>query len=320
MISLSALRGKLFYGGLCALLAFIMALFLSAPARYAECVLDGISLWAAAVLPAAFPFLFLTALFTGLPPFAAFADRIARPTGALFRVSGAGGAAALLAALSGYPVGARTLFDLAQSGRSPKEERFRLACLVTTSGPAFLVGTVGSLMFGSPKAGCVLIVSHLAAVFLVAFLLGRFAPRPAAAPPLAKTPAGLYDAVYNAVISILCVGGFIALFSCFGQMLADLGLFRALAPLFGDYTEGILRGMLEMTAGCAALAPLHTPLSLALSCALVTFGGACVLCQQLAYLNRVGVKTMPFVAVKAVQAAAAFGICYLLALLFPVLA
>ncbi len=292
---------------------FSIAVFLSAPRKYAKSVMDGISLWAVSVLPATFPFLFLTALLTALPPFAAFARKISPCAEKLFRVSGAGAGAALLASVSGYPVGARLFYDLKTKGRIAKSESLRLACLVTTSGPPFLVGTVGSMMYGSAKAGWILLFAHLLAVWSVCFFLRFFSKSAPKAPPpsLKPNPDLLYDSLWNAVVSVLCVGGFIALFYCFGEMLASLGLFR----LFGGslYAEGALKGLLEMTTGCNALSKIQSPLSLAISCSLVTFGGLCVLCQQLSYLTRAGVPPLPFIGIKLLQAAIAFCLCFLFA-------
>ncbi len=294
--------------GVAFLLLAVMAIFLTDPVRYAKSVLGGISLWATCVLPATFPFLFLTALLTGLPAFAAFSRKFSSAAGKLFRISGAGGGIALLAALSGYPVGAKMICEAEKEGRLARGETFRLACLATTSGPMFLVGTVGALLYENAAAGWAMLFSHLAAVWLVAFAMRFFAaPVSARFLPQKTNPTLLYDSLYSAVISILCVGGLIALFSCFGEMLGDLGLFRI--PLFGNYTEGILRGLLEMTNGCAALAAYKTPLSCALSCGLVTFGGMCVLCQQAAFLTRAGVKTLPFLGIKLLQAVLAFLLC-----------
>ena len=294
-----------------------IALFLSNPAKFSKSILKGIDLWAVSVLPATFPFLFLTALVTALPPFLALTRKISPIFERLFRVSGAGAGVAVLASLSGYPVGARLFFDLKQSGRIAKKENFRLACLVTTSGPPFLVGTVGALMFGSAKAGWILLLSHLLAIYIVCILLGLFGKKENFAPPLPQSnpnPNLLYDTLWNAVVSVLCVGGLIALFYCFGDMLGALGVFSAFGG--NPFTEGILRGLLEMTTGCSILSKIGTPLALAFSCALVTFGGFCVLFQQLAYLTRAEVKTLPFLAVKLLQAALAFALCLLFCTLF----
>ena len=72
-----------------------------------------------------------------------------------------------------------------------------------------------------------------------------------------------------------------------------------------------------MTAGCGALAKIGSPLAVALSAFLVTFGGSCVLMQQLIFLRLAKVKTLPFLGVKLLQGlaagAAALGLMYLIA-------
>lgn len=305
---------------------FAMTVFLVFPARYSQSVREGISLWAVSVLPATFPFLFLTAFLSKQRGFTLAASRLSPVTGKLFRVSGAGGFIAVMSALSGYPVGARMILDFYERKAISERETFRLACLCSTSGPMFLVGTVGCSMYNSAKAGWILLSSHLAAVWTVCFFL-RFTAkkRPPLPPPVRSPESGnaMYDSLYQSVVSILCVGGFIALFYAFGQMLSDLGFFAGITAVFGGtpfapYAEAFLRGLLEMTTGCALLAGEVTPVSLALSCFLVTFGGVCVLCQQTAYLSRANVKTLPFLGIKTVQATISALLCYAFATVFCV--
>ncbi|MDE6274530.1 MAG: hypothetical protein K2L87_05735 [Clostridiales bacterium] len=305
-----------------ALILIAFAVFLSEPARYSESVLKGISLWAVSVLPATFPLLFLTALITSRRAFTKLSGKISPLTQKLFRVSGAGGSVAVLAALSGYPVGARTLLDLYEKSPYDKSEAFRLACLASTSGPSFLVGVVGSMMFESAKAGWIMLFSHLFAIYIVCFVL-RFTAhsRPIAGGVLPVRQDGtLFDKIWSSVVSVLCVGGLIALFYCFADMLANLGLF-SFTSVFGEnalYAEGVLRGLMEMTTGCAALSEVKTPLAVALACFLVTFGGLCVIMQQLSFLSRTGVRSAPFIAVKFLQGLLAGAICFLLMTLFGI--
>ncbi len=288
------------------LIAAAMAFFLADPARYANCVREGVSLWAVSVLPAIFPFLFLTALFTKTPLFAALSRCLEKPAAALFRVSGAGASAAVLAAVSGYPVGARTVCDLAGGGHL--EEKFRLACLATTSGPMFLVGVVGSAMAGSAAVGWLLLLCHFSGVWTVSFFLRFTGKKVTPIPQKLQILGG--DELQRAVLSILCVGGSIALFSAFGQMACDL-----LPEGAPTAVVALVRGLMEMTTGCALLAPIGTPASLAGCCFFVTFGGACVLLQQAGYLRRAGVNLAPFIAVKLMQGVVAGALCYGLALL-----
>lgn len=297
-------------GALPVLLAFVM--FLAAPAKYAQSVREGVSLWAVSVLPAAFPFLFLTAMLSRTKLFGGATRALSPFAGKTFRVSGAGGCIFLLSVLSGYPVGAKTVLDCRERGLLGEGEVFRLACLCSTTGPTFLVGVVGAAMLNRPALGWLLFLAHLLGVAAVCFLL-RF---PAKKKPLRRSPfsvennGAFYDGLYSSVISVLCVGGAIALFACFGEMVSDLLRLPA-----GGAAEAIVRGLVEMTTGCKLLCAEITPARLALCCFFVTFGGACVLCQQFAYLLRAGVKPLPFIAVKLAQGALSALLCYLFSLL-----
>lgn len=313
-----------------AAVAAVLILTIAAPQRYSAACLSGIALWAKAVLPALFPFFVLTAVLTRLGAANASA-RLLAPLARKFRLPGIAAYCFLLSALSGYPVGSRLVADLTEGGALPKESAARVAVLCSTSGPMFLVGSVGGAMFQSAAAGAVLLASHILGILAVCLLALPFARKPVrerrqnVLPTAAKADDVLRESVHGAVISILCVGGTIALFYVFVQALADVGalglLARPLARLLRPFgaeqlADGFVSGLLEATRGCAALAGAGGALALPLCAFLVTFGGACILAQQLGYLRRAGVGSGFFVACKALQGAAAFAICLGLSALF----
>lgn len=296
------------------LLVLFAAVFLSSPARFGQSVLNGLMLWLTAIVPTALPLLVVLSLMVRSPAFLSLTRRLSPFAEKLFRIPGAGAGAMLLSLLSGYPAGARTVAELASEGRLQKGDVFYTACLASTSGPAFCLGAAAA-MFGSPAAGMVLFGSHLLAVWSAGFLLPRLTRHKAepAPPPLPKAREPFSALLISAVQAVLSVGALIALFFCLKEM-----LFSILPPLSG-YGEGVLSGLLEVTAGVSALANLKTPLSLALAAAEVSFGGLCVNCQQLSFLAGTGVKMLPFLLVKCAHGLLAFAICYPLALLvFPV--
>ena len=296
------------------LLVLFAAVFLSSPARFGQSVLNGLMLWLSAIVPTALPLLVVLSLMVRSPAFFAVTKRLSPFAEKLFRIPGAGAGAMLLSLLSGYPAGARTVAELASDGRLQKGDVFYTACLASTSGPAFCLGAAAA-MFGSSAAGIVLFGSHLLAVWSVGLLLPRLTRHKAepAPPPLPKAREPFSALLISAVQAVLSVGALIALFFCINEM-----LFSLLPPLSG-YGEGILSGLLEVTAGVSALAKLKTPLSLALAAAEVSFGGLCVNAQQLSFLAGTGVKMLPFLLVKCAHGLLAFAFCYPLALLvFPV--
>ena len=219
---------------LLALAAFIS--FLLFPARYAERVLEGISLWAISVLPVTLPFLFLTLLLSRMPAFARVSRKLSPAFAKCFRVSGAGGCAAVLSVLSGYPAGARAVLDLWERGCLAREERLRAACLATTSGPAFLAGTLGAI--AGSAVGWLLFAAHLAGVWSVSFLLGRRAEPPAAVPP----PAQAQVQTGSAVTESLSAAVLAAIWLVFGLLEAAFqGPFTLWLPVrLGQLLGGVL--------------------------------------------------------------------------------
>ena len=300
--------------------AAVLALMIASPQRYADACMRGIALWAGAVLPALLPFFILTTLLTGLGAAQKLAKLFA-PLAKKLRMPAAAAYCFLIAALSGYPVGARVASELHKQGVLPAEAMPRVSVLCSTSGPMFVIGSVGGVMFGSAAAGALLYASHIAGTLLVCLCAMPFAkklPPRDLAPPVQNTDGLLRESVHAAVISVLCVGGFIALFCVLTQALNDarlLGvptaLFAKLLSPFGAQgaAQGVAAGLLECTQGCAAIAADGSALALPLCAFSITFGGASILAQQLAYLRPCGVRARFLIPFKGLQGLAAFGIC-----------
>ena len=294
----------------------LIVLLAVSPARYAAACLEGVSLWAKAVLPSLFPFLIFTALLTKLGA----AERLAKKLAPLTRRCKLPGIAAycfLMSILSGYPVGSRIIADLAKNGAIDARQAARMSVLCSTSGPMFLVGSVGGAMFKDSRAGALLFASHLIAVLLVCLAFVPFLRKlPENDSPARQANADniLYDSVHSAVISILCIGGFIAAFYVVSLALSDLYVLWLPEKFLGlffppEIAAGLCAGLLEATHGCAMLAASENFFALPAAAFSVTFGGACILCQQLSYLKQAGVKTGRFIGIKALQGIAAFLLC-----------
>lgn len=317
--------------------AALLLLLVLRPQRYAAACAEGIALWAKVVLPALFPFLVLTAWIAR----SSMIVGLGRKLSPLLRRCGLPAASAgafLLSIVSGYPVGSRVVADLQRRGEIGRADAEKLSILCSTSGPMFILGSVGSAMFGGGKAGAVLLSAHLFGVLAVALPVLLFRKRSAAAEPSpspaaqrsaarairapqARAPSDtLGETVREAVLSVLCVGGFIALANvalCAAEDLLLLAPPHALAELclrpFGAQAcaEGIVYGLIEATRGCAALAAADAA-GLPFAAFAITFGGASILAQQLAFLRPVGVRAGRFIAVKAAQGCAAALFCALL--------
>ncbi len=309
------------------LLAFAVA-FALFPERYVPVCLDGITLWALNVLPAVFPFLFVTALLrqTG------GAERVSRVfspfSKALFGTGGEGGFCFFMSILSGYPVGASMVSGLKKDGLVTRDEAQILACACSTSGPLFVIGSVGAGMFENKKLGFLILAAHVLAVLLSGVLLhlfyrlrgnktGKEIKKEHQSANEEKKDFSLSDCVQNSVLSALAVGGCIAVFYVLAAMLADFKILYPLQwllnriPALSVCSEGLTKGLVEMTGGCLTLAGLSTPLAAPCCAFLITLGGASILFQQIAYLKSASLRLPAFLLVKLLQAVAAFFFCLL---------
>ena len=313
-----------------ALAAFaILVLLLTDPARYIESVKRGMLLFANNVLPSLFPFLFLTKLLTNVGA----CNRMTKffsPLMRLYRCPPAGGYVFLMSILSGYPVGAKVASDLYRQGALSTEDCKRVLSFSSTSGPFFVIGTVGTLMLGSVKAGWLMLAAHVLSSMLAGLLFCLVSkPAPAAhfAIPEAKGGDALSEAVYDSILSILNVGGFIALFYVLLDMLAAPHvLFPAqhlLGWLFGrlgadaSLAEPLCYGIVEITRGCSLAAATQSSLAAkaAVCTVVISFGGLSINAQALTYVKQCGVSAGTYLLQKCVHALLSVPIALLFCLL-----
>lgn len=288
---------------LTALFAVIAALFVYNPTRYMQSFFDGLSVWAYNVLPALFPFMVLTALASKLAPKA----RISA-TGKLFGVSCDGIFA--LNILCGYPIGAKALSESEADAAAVT----RACSFCSSASPIFVIATVGSKLLQNTAAALILFSSQIAALLLNGLLYKR-----------KKTcyvingaeknfkASDIGDSVTGSALSVISVGGLIALF----YMLSDM--IKSLLPTSVKDSAAVsfCIGLLEMTNGIIGISRQTDLLTATvLSSALLSFGGACVFFQCFAYLSRVGVKAADVVKMKITQSAIATIVCFLLCLIF----
>lgn len=315
------------FAELIALLALVFAaITLSADKTYNAAVIDGIRLWAAAVLPALFPYLVITSFISALRITGKITASLSPVTERLFNVNGAAGYALFISLMSGYPVGAKTVSDLKRANLIGRAESERAAALCSSSSPVFLIASVGNLTFNSPLFGLCLYLTHIISVFTVGFIFSFYKrkEKPLKTKSLALSASDnlLFDGVASAVSSVLIVGGIITLFYLLTEMLTGLGVMKILSGFFGLFTEnpalsnGLANGLFECTRGLKIIAGGGISFfTLPIAAAICGFGGISVIAQSVAYLKKAKIKTAPFLISKTLAAVVNFCIGLIFSLL-----
>ncbi len=308
---------------LCAVLCALVSM-ISASQQVMESCRYGLRLCAELILPSLFPFFVASNLLSrlGLPQI--LGRYLAPAAQRIYHISGAGATALLVGLCGGYPLGAAYLADLESAGQISKAEADRLLAFCNNSGPAFIVGAVGTGVFGSSMIGLQLYCVHIAAALTSGLL---FRPertwtlsascRPEQALPLSQA---IPEAVRQAVLSILNICGFVVCFTVFTGLLDTHGLFSLLAARLSaalgtslPWSRALLCGFLELGSGAGALRGLPaSPDNLALAAGLLGWGGLSVQFQSLSVLSESNINSALHVAGRLVSAVFSFVYAYLL--------
>ncbi|MCI8444174.1 MAG: sporulation integral membrane protein YlbJ [Clostridia bacterium] len=240
----------------------------------------------------------------------------------IFNVPGEGAFAFIMGLISGYPVGAKIATSFRQNNICTKEECERLLSFTNNSGPLFMIGTVGILMFKNTTIGVLLFVTHLFACLTVGILF-RFwkAKQVSPAFPTKANSSGnkqktvsfsnlgevLTESITSATSTVLLIGGFIVLFSSIISILKSSGILTlfasCLTPLLNfqnidtSFAAPLLSGLLEITNGIQSISNIackKLSINLIFTAFLLGFGGISVLLQVWSITSKTDLSIKPY--------------------------
>lgn len=194
----------------------------------------------------------------------------------------------LISSVAGYPIGAKLISELYDRSEISKTDAERLLCVCYSSGPAFVIGTVGHSMFVgsvSVKAGLALFLSNFTANLILLTIMNIRKPVPERSSPTARLDFSA-DTIVNSVVSggksILIICAVIIFFASLTSVLSVTGIIGkfslAVSAIFGisqPLSETLICAFTEISCitglDSAALYPT--------AAAMLSFGGICVLLQ-----------------------------------------
>lgn len=301
------------------------------PSSAAEGAREGLALCANVIVPSLFPFFVLSALVVDLGlavRLGRLAERFMRP---LFRVNGSCAAAVALGFIGGYPVGAQTAIRLYRQGLCSRTEAERLLAFCNNSGPAFILGVVGTGIFGDGRVGLLLYLTHAAASLLVGLLFRFHGGSDGASTRTGHLSVGAVSlssaftgAVSRSLQSVLNICAFVVFFSVVLRMLTAFGALGALADLLGcfglkpEWARRLVAGLLELSSGVSSLSSGGSFVKLASMAAfMLGWAGLSVHCQVLSFLADSGLSPRTYLAGKLCHGLTAAGLTWLVTRLLP---
>ncbi|MBE7089435.1 MAG: hypothetical protein E7362_01365 [Clostridiales bacterium] len=292
-------------------LAFIFLVFISVllcvDRRYSVSILYGIELWIACVLPALLPYLVISSILSSLKTTRLLALKLSGLSKRFFNTNGLVCYAFIISIISGYPIGAKIVSDLRLNKLISQTEAVRASALCSTSSPTFLILSIGGITFDSTTFGTTLFLCHILSAIITGFAFSFYKrgdkPTLLLDTPKSKTHEDVFStSIYNSVISVLVVGGTIALFYLLTDVLLNLNVLSPFSFIINlainnkSLSDGLLLGLFECTRGVKTLATAGiTKLTLPITAFICGFGGLSVIAQSLTHLMKAKIKTAPFV-------------------------
>ena len=219
-----------------------------------------------------------------------------------------------LSVISGYPMGAKLICNMYELGRINKTDAKRMLSFCSVSGPMFIVGTVGVGFLFSFKAGLIILISNIIAS-LINGLIYRGKDNENVEFEFNEKTADnlLYDSVYDALISILMVGGFIVISFLIIDVLNNLHITSAISSAVcrvfnlqkSQYVvSSVLEGFIEITRGILDLGKTNASLTIKtiIASGLIGFGGISIMMQSTSFLKRLNISIKTIILQKITQA------------------
>ena len=263
------------------------------------------------LLPSLFPFFVLSSMFISTGVIQRLSTRLEKPFQWLFGLPGDFGAALLLGAAGGYPVGAKTIATLYQQGQCSKRDAEKALRFCNNAGPAFLISAVGASLLQDPHAGLNLYAVHVLSALIIGFIYRKNTDHvkyngiTADHMRSTATISLFLRAVTDAFSSFLNVSAFVLIFSVISTMLQQLPLIDSLhcLPGGGILWYGLLAGFLELTSGVACLTQGVLPSSILLPALsfLCGWGGCSVQFQTISLLHDAGLSCRQYLKSKLLQ-------------------
>lgn len=263
------------------------------------------------LLPSLFPFFVLSSMFISTGVVQRLSTRLEKPFQWLFGLPGSFGAALLLGAAGGYPVGAKTIATLYQQGQCSKRDAEKALRFCNNAGPAFLISAVGASLLQDPHAGLNLYAVHVLSALIIGFIYRKNTDNvkyhciTVDHMRSTATISLFLRAVTDAFSSFLNVSAFVLIFSVISTMLQQLPLIDSLhcLPGGGILWYGLLAGFLELTSGVACLTQGVLPSSILLPALsfLCGWGGCSVHFQTISLLHDAGLSCRQYLKSKLLQ-------------------
>lgn len=157
-------------------LAFFTVLFLLLllSHKYIDSVQNSIDIFVNGIIPSLFPFILLSEIAINTNIFDSLSRFVEKPISKIFNVSKYSTIAIIVGFLCGFPSGSKAVNTLYTQGKISEKDANILLSFVNNSNPAFIISTIGVLVFNNISIGIILAISHYASSIIIGIIYSRY--------------------------------------------------------------------------------------------------------------------------------------------------
>ena len=198
----------------------------------------------------------------------------------------------LISIFAGYPVGVKMIYELESNNLISKKRAENLSCYCYASGPAFIVGTVATTLYGSIKVGMAIFLSITISNIITGLIIGFMSKEKINTSNDCKAKINLdmntfVSSVQSAAKSLFEVCIMILMFSVFYVIISKVGIIayisENISKLFNintDTSSQIVASFFEISN--ISSFDVNNYFNLPIITGLLSFGGLCVIMQIVA--------------------------------------
>lgn len=224
----------------------------------------------------------------------------------------------LFGMFAGYPAGTRMITEQYSSGEVSAKSAPLLCGVCFGAGPAFVFGCISGELYSSGLPGKIIIISTAAANIIMAFVISFFLRKYDAGSNdirkpvridgilLTESAASAGRTMGELCFMVTAFSVIIAMLSSFGVISAAADFFSRITGFSEEVSGAFIPAVLDITAVRGL--PTNNYALLPWLCALVSFGGICVLFQASAIISG-RFSVLPFVVIRLAASVLSYCIC-----------
>lgn len=300
--------------------SLIIIQIILAPNICIQYTISGAKLFFNAIFPSLFPFLVVINIIIGYDGIHIYSKLLGNLICRPLKLPKECNFALLVSVLCGYPLGARYTCDLYEKNIIDLNTCERLLNIASNASPLFIIGSVGTSMMFNSKIGYILLLSNILSCTFMGLIIPsknysfriKYRSNNFSKIESSNLNIGiiLKNSIEDAMKNSLNIGGFIVIFSVITGIIKDNVIFNIVITKLaliigasGNFIEGILLGMLEMTNGCYLISSSSSNIYVKLPVLsfLIAFSGLSIISQVYSYTYKYTVSIKKYIIRKFCQ-------------------